>query len=100
MPEVTYTREFWEEALRLASVGNKQCEGCHGFTILKGVGRRTVRVVLKSEGWPVKHRLYLLCTTCHPDPKDKTFSRKAILAKIAELPFDLNSENSATGTGI
>lgn len=88
MAEVVYTRAFWEKCLELKSDEDQSCEVCHGITIKKGEGKKTVRVVLTGDGTPLPHRLRLLCTICYPDPKAFSLSRKQILDKIALLPFE------------
>lgn len=88
MAEPVYTRAFWEKALELASKAPKQCEGCHGYTKLKGEGRRRVRVVCLTPDNPTPKSLALICTTCKPEPVVKLPSRSQILAKIMELPFE------------
>lgn len=84
---VEYSQAFWDKALAMASVGSKQCEQCRLYTIRKGEGRRTVRVVLTEEGKPMPHKLRLLCTVCFPDAREFTLPRKLLIAKIADL-FD------------
>lgn len=88
MAETTYSRAFWEKALELASKAPKQCEGCHTFTRLKVPDRRTVRLVCTEPEKLTPQSLHLLCTACHPDKTIKLPSKKMILAKIAELPFE------------
>lgn len=88
MAEPVYTRAFWERCLALKSDEDQTCEVCKQGTILKGEGRRRVRVVLTGDGEPLPHRLRLLCTVCYPDAKPVGFSRKQILDKIALLPFE------------
>jgi hypothetical protein len=83
----TYSIAFWERALELASIGYKQCEQCKGYTIRKGEGRKTVRIVLTEAGKPMPHKLRLLCTVCFPDAREIKVPRRLILAKIADLPF-------------
>jgi hypothetical protein len=71
----------------MAAIGSMQCEKCRGFTVYKGEGKRTVRVVLTGDGTPHAYLLKLLCDKCHPNPGPLELSRKAILAQIADLPF-------------
>lgn len=95
---ITYTPEFWSRALKLASIGSKQCEQCNGFTIRKGEGRKTVRVVLTEGGKPMPHKLRLLCTVCFPDAREFKLPRKLIIAKIGDL-FEHAPDKARTVNG-
>lgn len=95
---VTYSKEFWDRALKLASIGSKQCEKCKGFTICKGEGRKTVRVVMVEGGTPLPYKLRLLCTTCCPGAREFKLPRKQILAKVADL-FEHAPDKARTVNG-
>lgn len=82
---LTYPPEFWARAFVLASLAPKQCEQCHGFTILKREGRRTVCVVLTEPGKPLPHNLRLLCTSCFPDAREVKVSRAKIMSMCLDL---------------
>jgi hypothetical protein len=84
---VEYPPEFWKRAFELASDGAKQCEKCHTFTIRKGEGRCTVRVVMAEPGKPMVHKLRLLCTRCLPDAREVKVPPKKLAALVAVL-FD------------
>jgi hypothetical protein len=68
-PTRVYTAEFWKTAYALID-SPQRCEQCklHATAIPPRVN---VRLVLTGDGTPKVERLHLLCTRCHPDPKEK-----------------------------
>lgn len=95
---VEYPPEFWARAFQLASIGAKQCEECKQFTLRKGEGRRTVRVVMAEPGKPMVHKLRLLCTVCRPDAREVKVPPKKLAAMVADL-FDHAPEHKERKRG-
>jgi hypothetical protein len=95
---VEYSQAFWRRAFELASDGAKQCEVCHSYTIRKGEGRRTVRVVMNEPGKPEAYKLRLLCTVCRPDAREVKVPPKKLAALVADL-FDHAPEKKERKSG-
>lgn len=81
-----YTRDFWDRALWLVDQP-QVCEQCARVHIVRKVDSVRVRVVLTGNSSPAPNNLRLLCQQCYPNPVPVKFSRKHILAQIAEVPF-------------
>ena len=89
MAKLVYTPEYWSRALKLFDVQVHRCEYCNRpHNERKGEFYCFVRVIDIGATPGDRENLVLACRRCRPNPGGPRLSKKQILDKIAELPFD------------
>ena len=89
MAKLVYTPEYWSRAIELIDVQVHRCEYCkRPHDERRGEFYCFVRLIDIGEKPGDLQNLVLACRRCRPGPRGPKLTKKQILDKIAELPFD------------